>query len=56
MSTPLYSFEFKDLIVREVQETPNATLVARRHQLSPGMVRHGVRAARQQERENGGMS
>ena len=51
-----YSSEFKDPIVREVQETPNATLVARRHPLSFGMVRRGGRAARQQDRENGGMS
>ena len=56
MSTPPYSSEFKDQVVREVQETQNATLVARRHQLSPGMVRRWVRAARQQDRENGGMS
>ena len=56
MSTPSYSSEFKDPVVREVQETQNATLVARRHPLSPGMVRCGVRAARQQDRENGGMS
>ena len=28
MSTPPYSSEFKDPVVREVQETPNATLVA----------------------------
>ena len=56
MSTPPYSSEFKDQVVREVQETQNATLVARRHPLSPGMVRRWVRAARQQDRENGGMS
>ncbi len=56
MSTPPYSSECKDPVVREVQETPNATLVARRHPLSFGMVRRGVRAARQQDRENGGMS
>ncbi len=43
MSTPPYSSEFKDQVVREVQETPNATLVARRHPLCPSMVRLGNR-------------
>ncbi len=37
-----YSSECKDPVVREVQETPNATLVAWRHPLSPGMVRSWV--------------
>ncbi len=35
MSTQPYSSEFKDQVGREVQGTPNATLVARRHPLSP---------------------
>ncbi len=30
MSTPPYLSECKDPVVRKVQETPNATLVARR--------------------------
>ncbi|WP_242823933.1 transposase [Sulfobacillus thermosulfidooxidans] len=33
-----YSPEFKQQIVQEAQDTQNATLVARRHQLSPSMV------------------
>ncbi|SMC07981.1 Transposase [Sulfobacillus thermosulfidooxidans DSM 9293] len=37
--------EFKQQIVQEAQDTQNATLVARRHQLSPSMVRRGVREA-----------
>ncbi|OLZ10219.1 transposase [Sulfobacillus thermosulfidooxidans] len=40
-----YSPEFKQQIVQEAQDTQNATLVARRHQLSPSMVRRWVREA-----------
>ena len=32
MSTQSYSSEFKEQVIREVQETQNAALVARRHQ------------------------
>ncbi len=31
MSIPPYSCEFKNQIIREVQETQNATLMAQRH-------------------------
>ena len=38
-----YSAEFKQQVVQEAQDTHNATLVARRHQISPSMVRRWVR-------------
>ncbi len=40
-----YSSELKEQVVQEVSETHNATLVARRHQLPPGMVRRWAREA-----------
>ena len=42
-----YTAEFKVQVIHEVQETQNATLVARRHQLSPSMVRRRSREERQ---------
>lgn len=45
-----YSEEFKRQIVKEVKETGNATLVARRHDLVPGTVTRWVRESR---KENG---
>jgi transposase-like protein len=42
-----YSLELKEQVVKEVQDTHNATLVARQHQLSPSMVRRWTREARQ---------
>ena len=42
-----YSLEMKEQVVKEVQDTHNATLVARQHQLSPSMVRQWAREARQ---------
>ena len=38
-----YSAEFKQQVVQEAQDTHNATMVARRHQISPSMVRRWVR-------------
>ncbi len=40
MGTPPYSSEFKGSVIRRVQETPNVTLMARRHPLSSAMVGH----------------
>ncbi|MCL5972354.1 MAG: transposase [Firmicutes bacterium] len=42
-----YTAEFKAQVIHEVQETQNATIVARRHQLSPSMVRRWSREVRQ---------
>ncbi len=52
MSTPPYSSKFNDQIIRAVQETQQATLVAHRHSLHPS--RRWVWVARHQDRENGG--
>ncbi|HBQ95151.1 MAG TPA: transposase [Sulfobacillus sp.] len=38
-----YSGEFEQQIVQEAQDTHHATLVARRHQIRPSMVRWWVR-------------
>lgn len=46
-----YAADFKQQVVHEVQEIQNATLVARRHQLAPSMVRRWVREARQDSGE-----
>ena len=43
-----YTAEFKAQVIHEVQETQNATIVARRHQLSPSMVRRWSREVRQE--------
>ena len=40
-----YSPELKQQVIQEARETGNAALVARRHHLSPGMVRRWVREA-----------
>ncbi len=40
-----YFRELKQHVVREARETGKAALVARQHQLSPSMVRRGVREA-----------
>ena len=42
-----YTAEFKAPVIHEVQETQNATIVARRHPLSPSMVRRWSREVRQ---------
>lgn len=42
-----YSIEFKKQIVKEVQETGNATIVARKHDLVPGTVNRWVRESKQ---------
>jgi transposase-like protein len=49
-----YTAEFKTQVIHEVQETQNATLVARRHQLSPSMVRRWSREVRQDTGESAG--
>ena len=41
-------------MIHEVQETQNATLVARRHQLSPSMVRRWSRDVRQDTGKSAG--
>ena len=51
-----YSEDFKQQVLREVQETGNATVVARRHQLSPSMVRRWAREARQEAGESQGVA
>lgn len=52
-----YTAEFKAQVIHEVQETQNATVVARRHQLSPSMVRRWSREARQDTgKQAGGLS
>ncbi len=38
-----YSGEFEQQVVQEAQDTHHATLVARRHQIRPSMVRWWVR-------------
>ncbi|WP_461039868.1 transposase, partial [Tepidimicrobium xylanilyticum] len=45
-----YPEEFKRQIIKEVEETGNATLVARRHDLVPGTV---TRWVRESKKENG---
>ncbi|NMP24262.1 transposase [Sulfobacillus harzensis] len=45
MSQSSYTPEFKAQVVREARETGNASLVARRHQLKPEMVRRWTREA-----------
>ncbi len=56
MSRQQYSSEFKQQVLQEVQDTHNATIVARRHQLSPSMVRRWTREARQDAAELQGVS
>ncbi len=56
MSRQKYSSEFKQQVLQEVQDTHNATIVARRHQLSPSMVRRWTREARQDAGESQGVS
>jgi len=41
-----YSIEFKNQIIKEVEETGNATLVARKHDLVAGTVTRWVREAK----------
>lgn len=43
-----YPEEFKRQIVKEVEETGNASLVARRHDLVPGTVTRWVRKSKKQ--------
>ncbi len=43
-----YAEEFKRQIVKEVEETGNASLVARRHDLVPGTVTCWVRESKKQ--------
>ncbi len=42
-----YTAEFKAQVIHEVRETQNATMVARRHPLSPSMVRRWSREVSQ---------
>ncbi len=46
--SPTYTGEFKSQVLREVQETGNASLVARRHQVKPETVRRWVREAKRE--------
>ncbi|NMP24996.1 transposase [Sulfobacillus harzensis] len=46
--SPTYTAEFKSQVLREVQETGNASLVARRHQVKPETVRRWVREAKRE--------
>lgn len=46
MKRKTYSKEFKDQILKEVEETGNQSLVARRHDISQTMVSRWVREAR----------
>jgi len=45
-----YPEEFKRQIIKEVEETGNATLVARRHDLVPGTVTRWVRESKKENR------
>lgn len=38
MKNKQYSDEFKELIIKECQETGNVALVARRHEMSPNTI------------------
>jgi len=38
MKSKQYSDEFKELIIKECQETGNVALVARRHEMSPNTI------------------
>ena len=55
MSRQTYSPEFKQQVLQEVQDTHNATIVARRHQVSPSMIRRWTREARQSAGESQGV-
>lgn len=44
-----YPDEFKRQIVKEAEETGNATLVARRHDLVPGTVTRWVRESKKEK-------
>ena len=56
MSRPKYSREFKQQVLQEVQDTHNATIVARRHPWSPRMVRRWTREAPQGVGESQGVA
>lgn len=47
----VYSAEFKQQIIQAARDTGNATLVARRHQLSPSMVRRWIRTVTQSQHQ-----
>ena len=47
-----YSEEFKMQIVKEVEETGNASLVARKHDIVPGTVTRWVRESRSSSKTN----
>ena len=47
-----FSAEFKNQIVKEVQETGNATLVARKHDLVAGTVTRWVRESKDTNKKN----
>ncbi len=55
MSRQTYSPEFKQQVLQEVQDTHNAMVVARRHQVSRSMVRRWMREARQDGGESQGI-
>jgi transposase len=47
-----YPEEFRNQIVKEVEEVGNATLVARKHDLIPGTVTRWVRESKQASKTN----
>lgn len=47
-----YSEELKRQIVKEVEETGNATLVARKHDIVPGTVTRWVRESKSANKTN----
>jgi len=49
------SYEFKKQVIQEAQETQNATIVARRHQLNPSMLRRRMREGRRTVGETQGV-
>jgi transposase-like protein len=50
-----YTAEFKKQVIQEAQETQNATIVARRYQLNPSMVRRWMQEGRRKARETQGV-
>ena len=47
-----YPEEFRNQIIKEVEEVGNATLVARKHDLVPGTVTRWVREVKQTNKTN----
>jgi len=47
-----YPEEFRNQIIKEVEEVSNATLIARKHDLVPGTVTRWVRKSKQASKTN----